>query len=90
MEKGEIGEGVVEVRGEDLRAFDFSGATVIYVYLLAEGIALIEDRLAEALRGGARVVCNTWGPKGWTPAREEHVGAYGNVRLLCYDATSLP
>jgi hypothetical protein len=31
-----------------------------------------------------RIVCNTWGLPGRTPAAIKDVGAYNNVRLLLY------
>jgi hypothetical protein len=36
------------------------------------------------------LVCNTWGPKGLTPAATVTVGFANNVPLLKYDRTSLP
>lgn len=48
--------GQVSVVHANVLDVDFSDATAIFVYLVPEGIALIKDRLIEALLSGVRIV----------------------------------
>jgi predicted RNA methylase len=73
----------------DLLEVDFSNATIIVVYLLPEAIELLKPKFTDALRRGVKLICNTWGPKGLTPAKRIVCGPLHNVVLLSYDATSL-
>lgn len=41
-------------------------------------------------RPPVRIVCNTWGLLGRTPAAIRDVGAYNNVRLLLYTSEQAP
>lgn len=80
----------VEVRHEDLLETDLSTATVIVCYLLPEAIELIKPKLEEALRRGVRLVCNTWGPKGFKSVKTVQCGLLNaSVTLLMFDHTSI-
>jgi len=63
--------------------------TIITMYLLAEGIEEIKPLLSQALGLGAVCICNSWGPKEWTPVAVCDCGPYNNVRLMKYDASSI-
>jgi hypothetical protein len=84
-------EGKVLALHEDLRDSDMSRATIIVCYLLPEAIELIKSKLEDALRRGVTLVCNTWGPKGFTCVRTVQCGHLNaTVTLLLYDHSSLP
>jgi SAM-dependent methyltransferase len=53
----------------DLREIDLSNSSVIFIYLLPEGIEAIEQSLVAALTANPklRVLCNTWGLKSLEP-----------------------
>ena len=74
----------------DLLEVDFSTATVIAVYLLPEAIELLRSKFVAALLRGARIICNTWGPKGLRPIQKIQCGDLGNVTLLVFDSSSIP
>ena len=79
----------VHVVHGDLRDIDITHATVIFLYLLPEAIQMIESKLINALRRGAILICNTWGPKSLTPSMKIVCGHCNNVTLLRYDSDSL-
>jgi SAM-dependent methyltransferase len=74
----------------DLLDLSLDDATIITLYLLPESVELIKPKLEQALRRGAVLVCNTWGPKGFTPVARLDCGMSNNVPLFRYDRTSLP
>ena len=80
----------ISVVHDDLRSLSLEDATIIILYLLPESVEEIKPKLIAALRRGAVLICNTWGPKGLTPVDTLVVGFSNNVPLLRYDATSLP
>ena len=95
-----IGEKKVEDKvfcmNRDLREVDIDEATVIVLYLMPEGIEAVQDKIVKLLRkdneeGGTgnrvRVLCNTWGFKGWTEVQKVQVCG---VNLFVYDFSSLP
>jgi hypothetical protein len=59
-------------------------------YLLPEAVAQIRPKLLECLQRGARVVCNTWGIVGMTPAATATVQDPGRTMLSLYTQDSLP
>lgn len=73
----------------DLREIDISSATIIILYLLPEAIELIKEKLEFAVRNGAILICNTWGPKGWKFIQKKVCGNYNNVELYVYTLESL-
>lgn len=77
----------VEVIHGDLRELSFkmgTAGTVISMYLLPEAIELIKDKLLDALKNGAIVVCNSWGMKGVTPTAKSVGGFTNNVNFFLY------
>ena len=76
----------------DLCEIDYSMYSVIVIYLLPEAIELIKRKLHDTLAAsdGTVLVCNTWGPKDWTPIERINCGRFKNVSLIKYDKTSLP
>lgn len=78
-------EGRVRVLSADLRDVDVSGASIVVLYLLPEAVAELTPMLQRVLAAGGRVICNTWGPKGWTPTRRVACGPSNNVTLLLYN-----
>jgi SAM-dependent methyltransferase len=73
----------------DLRELDLSTATVIVIYLLPDAIEEIKSKLEEAVRNGATLICNTWGPKGWKFIEKKLCGYLNNVDLFVYNIDSL-
>ena len=73
----------------DLREIDISFATIIILYLLPESIELIKEKLEFAIRHGAILICNTWGPKGWKYIEKRNCGTFNNVDLYVYNLQSL-
>jgi len=83
-------QGLVEVFSGDLRELDIMRATVIVLYLLPESIAEITPLLTKVIAANnCKLICNTWGPKSFTPIAEITVGEMRNVTLFKYDKTSL-
>ena len=87
-------QGKVTCVNMDLTLVDITEATAIVLYLLPEGIEAIQDKIVELLKGnekegkvGVRIVCNTWGFKGWQEIKKVQVEG---VNLMVYDVTSLP
>ncbi len=83
-------EKVVSIAG-DLCEIDYNNFTIIVIYLLPDAIELIKPKLQEALmKEGSVLICNTWGPKGWTPVQKTTCGFCKNVTLIKYDKSSFP
>ena len=83
-----LGSSVKCVRG-DLENVDLEDASVIVLYLLPAGIAGLQDKLKDCLARGSRVVCNTWGMKGYEPTDTVDCDDPGNTRLELYTKESL-
>jgi SAM-dependent methyltransferase len=80
-------EHMVQIVHGDLRDVSFelgSSGTVISMYLLPEALELIKEKLLDALRDGAIVVCNSWGLKGITPTAKSVGGETNNVNFFLY------
>lgn len=56
----------------DAKKADFSGATVVTMYLGADGNLRLADRLRAQLRPGARIVSRDFQIYGWVPERTEN------------------
>jgi SAM-dependent methyltransferase len=61
------------VQGDMFEA-DFSKATVLALFLLPDNLTKLEAKFLK-LTPGTRIVANTFGISGWTPDREENLGA---------------
>jgi len=83
---------LVTVVHDDLLRLDLSSASVIVLYLLPEAIKLMTPSLEKFLRerDDSVIVCNTWGPRDWTPEVKISCGFCNNVTLLKYNKSSLP
>lgn len=81
--------GLVTCVQGDLTTLDFSTATIVVIYLLPESVETIKSALIEAIRRGATLICNTWGPKGLQPVSRHLCGEFSTVTLLKYDVNSL-
>jgi SAM-dependent methyltransferase len=66
-------ESLVEFRVEEATTTDFSGATVLTLYLLPESNELLRPIMERRLAAGARVVSHEYEIPGWTPLHEETV-----------------
>jgi hypothetical protein len=63
----------VEFRLEDATATDFSGATVLTLYLLPASNARLRPALEKRLAAGARVVSHQYEIPRWRPVHAEAV-----------------
>lgn len=57
--------GRVEILEQDLLAFDVTGATVIYTYLLPKGLEQLAPRLLAQAAAGCRIVTYQFTMPGW-------------------------
>lgn len=60
------------ITGDASVVTDVSGVTVVFVYLVPTGLAVMADRLADAHRSGARIVSNMFAIPG-LPVRERRL-----------------
>jgi cyclopropane fatty-acyl-phospholipid synthase-like methyltransferase len=81
---------LVTVVEGDLMELDLAPATVIAVYLLPEAMDALLPAFKKALKGGAKMVFNTWAPRSLVPVERRACGFSNNVDLLLFDHTSLP
>ena len=79
----------ISIVEDDLRNISLDDATIILLYLLPESVEEIKPQLIRALRRGATLICNTWGPKDLKPLSRTECGFSNNVILWKYDITSL-
>lgn len=64
-------DSLVELRVGDATTTDFSGATVLTLYLLPESNERLRPIMERLLAPGARVVSHQYEIPGWSPLREE-------------------
>ena len=62
-------QGKVEFLHADVSQTDFSDATAIFVYLVPEGLKIIEKKLHDTLRSGARIASYMFSVPGLKPVR---------------------
>ena len=79
----------IKIVEDDLRNLSLEDATIIVLYLLPESVEEIKPKLIEALKRGAILICNTWGPKDLIPISRTECGFANNVILWKYDESSL-
>jgi SAM-dependent methyltransferase len=77
-------EALVDFRVEDATTTDFSGATVLTLYLLPESNELLRPIMERRLAAGARVVSHEYEIPGWTPLHEEAVLENGGAEHYLY------
>lgn len=68
----------------DAKKVDLKGATVITMYLGADGNLRLADRLREQLRSGARIVSRDFLIYGWNPERTENRFLSNGLRTSLY------
>jgi SAM-dependent methyltransferase len=66
-------ESLVEFRLEDATTTDFSGATVLTLYLLPDSNALLRPIMERRLAAGARVISHEYEIRGWRALHAEAV-----------------
>jgi tRNA A58 N-methylase Trm61 len=78
-------EKLVEIREQDFRSADLSGASVVTLYLSYDGNLAVREQLWRQLRPGARVVSYTFDMGDW-PAKiaESYRDSAGNVHTLYF------
>jgi len=75
---------------QDLFKTDLSEATVVTLYLLPHTVNLLQEKLLDELRPGARVVAHDYGLAGWLPEKvvelqdPEKVAISGVTRTVIY------
>ncbi len=66
-------ENLVEIRQQDIRTVDLSGATVLTMYLLPEVNLMIRPNIWKQMKPGARVVSHDFDMGDWKPLKTEHI-----------------
>lgn len=74
----------VEFRNEDAKNTDLGVATVVVLYLSAEGNLRMMERLREQLRPGARIVSHGHGMAGWPADGKEAVNLEDGTQVWLY------
>lgn len=66
-------EHLVEIRQQDIRTVDLSGATVLTLYLLPEVNLMIRPNIWKQMKPGSRVVSHDFDMGDWKPLKTEHI-----------------
>jgi tRNA G37 N-methylase Trm5 len=66
-------EKLVEIRQQDIRTVDLSGATVLTMYLLPEVNLMIRPNIWKQMKPGSRVVSHDFDMGDWKPLKAEKV-----------------
>jgi hypothetical protein len=77
-------EKLVEIRQQDIRTVDLSGATVVTMYLLPEVNLMIRPQIWKQMKPGARIVSHDFDMGDWTPLKTEHVKDASNWDHVLY------
>jgi len=64
---------LAEIREQDIRTVNLSGATVVTMYLLPEVNLMLRPNLWKQLKPGSRVVSHDFDMDDWKPVRTEHI-----------------
>jgi precorrin-6B methylase 2 len=76
-------ERLVEIRQQDFMTADLSSASIVTLYLSADGNLALKFKLMNELKSGARVVSYTFDMGDWTPKiTESYRDAAGDTHLL--------
>jgi tRNA G37 N-methylase Trm5 len=65
-------EKLVEIRQQDIRTVDLSGATVLTMYLLPEVNLMIRPNIWKQMKPGSRVVSHDFDMGDWKPLKTEN------------------
>jgi SAM-dependent methyltransferase len=71
-------EKLVEIRQQDIRTVDLSGATVLTMYLLPEANLMIRPNIWKQMKPGSRVVSHDFDMGDWKPLKFERVKSKSN------------
>jgi hypothetical protein len=66
-------EKLVEIRQQDIRTVDLSGASVLTMYLLPEVNMMLRPNIWSQMKAGSRVVSHDFDMGDWKPVSTEHV-----------------
>ena len=66
-------EQLVEIRQQDIRTVDLSGATVLTMYLLPEVNLMIRPNIWKQMKPGSRVVSHDFDMGDWKPLKTENI-----------------
>lgn len=71
-------EKLVEIREQDIRTVELSGATVLTMYLLPEVNLMIRPNIWKQMKPGSRVVSHDFDMGDWKPLKVERVKSRSN------------
>lgn len=66
-------EQLVEIRLQDIRTVDLSGATVLTMYLLPEVNLMIRPNIWKQMKPGSRIVSHDFDMGDWKPLKTENI-----------------
>lgn len=66
-------EQLVEIRQQDIRTVDLSGATVLTMYLLPEVNLMIRPNIWKQMKPGSRIVSHDFDMGDWKPLKTENI-----------------
>jgi len=66
-------EKLVEIKQQDIRTVDLSGATVLTMYLLPEVNMMLRPNIWKQMKPGSRVVSHDFDMGDWKPVKTEHI-----------------
>jgi len=66
-------EKLVEIRQQDIRTVDLSGASVLTMYLLPEVNLMIRPNIWKQMKPGSRIVSHDFDMGDWKPLKTEHI-----------------
>ncbi len=64
---------LVEIRQQDIRTVDLSGASVLTMYLLPEVNVMIRPNIWKQMKPGSRIVSHDFDMGDWQPLKTERV-----------------
>jgi ribosomal protein L11 methylase PrmA len=77
-------EKLVEIRQQDIRTVDLSGASVLTMYLLPEVNLLLRPNIWKQMKPGSRIVSHDFDMGDWKPLKTEHVKDGSNWDHVLY------
>jgi SAM-dependent methyltransferase len=66
-------EKLVEIKQQDIRTVDLSGASVLTMYLLPEVNMMLRPNIWSQMKQGSRVVSHDFDMGDWKPVKTEHI-----------------
>ncbi len=66
-------EKLVEIKQQDIRTVDLSGASVLTMYLLPEVNLMLRPNIWSQMKPGSRVVSHDFDMGDWKPVKTEHI-----------------